>query len=129
MLRRAASQRAGSVALPDAQVEVLRLVERRPGIGVREAAERLGTAPNTVSTLVGELTTSGLLHRERDPADRRTVRLDLTDAARERIAAYGRHRHDLLTAALGALEGPDREALLTAAPALRRLADGLAEQL
>ncbi|MFV2113543.1 MarR family winged helix-turn-helix transcriptional regulator [Micromonospora sp. LOL_025] len=123
VLRRAATQRAGRTALPDAQVEVLRLVQRRPGTGVREAAERLGTAPNTISTLVGELTAAGLLRRERDPADRRTARLELTDAARERMAAYGRHRRDLLDAALAELDGPDREALLAAAPALRRLAD------
>ncbi|MEH1097809.1 MarR family winged helix-turn-helix transcriptional regulator [Micromonospora sp. CPCC 205561] len=126
MLRRAATQRAGRVALPDAQVEVLRLVQRWPGIGVREAAERLGTAPNTVSTLVGELTAAGLLCRERDPADRRTVRLELTVAARERMAAYGRHRRDLIGAALAELDGPDRDALLAAAPALRRLADTMA---
>ncbi|MFG3713257.1 MarR family winged helix-turn-helix transcriptional regulator [Micromonospora sp. NPDC047730] len=128
VLRRAASQRAGSVALPDAQVEVLRLVQRQPGVGVREAAERLGTAPNTVSTLVGELTSAGLLQRDRDPVDRRTVRLELTDAARERIAAYGRHRRDLLGAALAGLDDADREALLAAAPALRRLADRMTQQ-
>jgi DNA-binding MarR family transcriptional regulator len=128
VLRRAASQRAGRVALPDAQVEVLRLVQRQPGIGVREAAERLGTAPNTVSTLVGELTAAGLLHRERDPVDRRIVRLELTDAARERIAAYGRHRRELLDAALTELDDPDREALLAAVPALRRLADRVTRQ-
>ncbi|MGK5520364.1 MarR family winged helix-turn-helix transcriptional regulator [Micromonospora sp. URMC 107] len=125
VLRRAATQRAARTALPDAQVEVLRLVQRWPGIGVREAAERLGTAPNTISTLVGELTAAGLLRRERDPADRRIVRLDLTAAARERMAAYGRHRRDLLAAALAELDDPDREALLAAAPALRRLADGM----
>ncbi|MEU4639272.1 MarR family transcriptional regulator [Micromonospora sp. NPDC023814] len=128
VLRRAASQRAGRVALPDAQVEVLRLVQRQPGVGVREAAERLGTAPNTVSTLVGELTSAGLLHRDRDPVDRRTVRLELTDAARERIAAYGRHRRDLLGAALAGLDDADRKALLAAAPALRRLADRMTQQ-
>ncbi|MFG3697069.1 MarR family winged helix-turn-helix transcriptional regulator [Micromonospora sp. NPDC047620] len=128
VLRRAASQRAGRVALPDGQVEVLRLVQRQPGVGVREAAERLGTAPNTVSTLVGELTSAGLLHRDRDPVDRRTVRLELTDAARERIAAYGRHRRDLLGTALADLDDADREVLLAAAPALRRLADRMTQQ-
>ncbi|MER5337639.1 MarR family transcriptional regulator [Micromonospora sp. NPDC002717] len=128
VLRRAASQRAGRVALPDAQVEVLRLVQRQPGVGVREAAERLGTAPNTVSTLVGELTSAGLLRRDRDPVNRRTVRLELTDAARERITAYGRHRRDLLGAALAGLDDADREALLAAAPALRRLADRMTQQ-
>ncbi|WP_433531659.1 MarR family winged helix-turn-helix transcriptional regulator [Micromonospora sp. CA-263727] len=128
VLRRTASQRTGRVALPDAQVEVLRLVQRQPGISVREAADRLGTAANTVSTLVGELTAAGLLSRDRDPADRRTVRLGLTDAARERIAAYQRHRRDLLAAALVGLDPADRERLLAAVPALSRLTDLTAEQ-
>lgn len=128
VLRRAATQRVGRVALPDAQVEVLLLVQRQPGIGVREAAERLGTASNTVSTLVGELTGAGLLRRERDPADRRSVRLDLTDTARDRISAYQRHRRDLLAGALAGLDDPDREQILAAAHALRRLADQVADQ-
>ncbi|MGC5053643.1 MarR family winged helix-turn-helix transcriptional regulator [Micromonospora sp. DT48] len=127
VLRRRAVQRTGRAALPDAQVEVLRLVQRQPGISVREAAERLGTAANTVSTLVGELTNAGLLHRNRDPADRRTARLELTELARERIAAYGQHRRELLAAALANLDAADRERLCAAVPALSRLADHAAE--
>ncbi|MEV4712598.1 winged helix-turn-helix domain-containing protein [Micromonospora sp. NPDC049374] len=127
VLRRRAIQRTGRAALPDAQVEVLRLVQRQPGISVREAAERLGTAANTVSTLVGELTTAGLLRRDRDPADRRTVRLKLTDVAYERIAAYGQYRRELLAAALAGLDATDRERLRAAAPALSRLADRTTE--
>ncbi|QOC93318.1 MarR family winged helix-turn-helix transcriptional regulator [Micromonospora craniellae] len=128
VLRRTATQRTGRTALPDAQVEVLRLVQRQPGMSVREVAQRLGTAPNTVSTLVGELTAAGLLSRDRDPGDRRTVRLTLTDTTWERIAAYGQHRRDLLAAALAGLDAADRELLLAAAPALSRLADRAAEQ-
>ncbi|MFI7026090.1 MarR family winged helix-turn-helix transcriptional regulator [Micromonospora sp. NPDC049900] len=128
VLRRTVTQRTGRAALPDTQVEVLRLVQRQPGISVREAAQRLGIAPNTVSTLVGELTTAGLLHRERDPDDRRTVRLTLTDVVWERIAAAGQHRRDLLAAALAGLDAADRELLLAAAPALSRLADLAAAQ-
>ncbi|MFF0722768.1 MULTISPECIES: MarR family winged helix-turn-helix transcriptional regulator [unclassified Micromonospora] len=128
VLRRTAAQRTGRVALPDAQVEVLRLVQRQPGVSVREAAQRLGTAPNTVSTLVGELTTAGLLSRDRDPVDRRSVRLTLTATARERIAVHEQHRRDLLAAALSGLDTAERERLLAAAPALSRLADLAAEQ-
>ncbi|WBB56695.1 MarR family winged helix-turn-helix transcriptional regulator [Verrucosispora sp. WMMD573] len=127
VLRRRAIQRTGRAALPDAQVEVLRLVQRQPGISVREAAERLGTAANTVSTLVGELTAAGLLRRDRDPADRRTVRLTLTDVAYERIAAYGQYRRELLATALDALDATDQERLRAAVPALCRLADRTAE--
>ncbi|SCL64245.1 hypothetical protein GA0070606_3932 [Micromonospora citrea] len=37
-------------------------------------------------------------------------------------------RHDLLGAALAELDAPDRATLLTAAPALRRLADLMTRQ-
>lgn len=71
VLRRSTSRRTGRPPLSDAQVEVLRLVERWPEISVKETAERLHTAANTVSTLVGDLTGAGLLERDRDPDNRR----------------------------------------------------------
>jgi DNA-binding MarR family transcriptional regulator len=67
--------------LPESQAELLRLVGRRPGISVREAATELGLAPNTASTLVSKLSTEGLLLRTVDPDDRRVGRLRLTAPA------------------------------------------------
>jgi DNA-binding MarR family transcriptional regulator len=67
--------------LPESQAELLRLVGRRPGISVREAATELGLAPNTASTLVSKLSTEGLLLRTTDPDDRRVGRLRLTAPA------------------------------------------------
>ncbi|MEE6261853.1 MarR family winged helix-turn-helix transcriptional regulator [Plantactinospora sonchi] len=128
VLRRSMSRRLGRPPLPDAQVEVLRLVERRPGISVKEAAERLCTAANTVSTLVGDLVAAGLLDRERDPDNRRLVRLRLTPAAQDRIAAVTAERRDLLLRALDRLDEPARREIIQAAPHLRRLADLLVEQ-
>ncbi|MFF0102497.1 MarR family transcriptional regulator [Micromonospora sp. NPDC005257] len=126
LLRRRAMARAGRDPLPEAQVEVLLLVHQTPGISGKEVARRLGTAPNTVSTLVRDLTDAGLLARDRDPADRRVVRLRTTDAARARIAHYATHRAALLAAALDALDPPARAAILAAAPHLDALRDALA---
>ena len=67
--------------LPESQAELLRLVGRRPGISVREAAAELGLAPNTASTLVSKLSADGLLLRTVDPDDRRVGRLRLTAPA------------------------------------------------
>ncbi|TDC69592.1 MarR family transcriptional regulator, partial [Micromonospora sp. KC606] len=125
LLRRSVSRRANRAPLPEAQVELLLLVRGYPGIGGGEAARRLGTAPNTVSTLVRELADAGLLDRSRDPADRRLVRLRLTDAAHARMVEHERHRADLLTAALAAVVPADRAAIQTAVPALARLLDAL----
>ncbi|MEU8301449.1 MarR family winged helix-turn-helix transcriptional regulator [Micromonospora sp. NPDC048909] len=122
LLRRSANQRANRAALPLAQVELLLVIRAHPGVSVKEAAGRLRAAPNTVSTLVGDLATAGLLERERDPADGRVVRLRLTPAARNRMADYERHRTELLTEALSELDPAARDALNAAVPHLDRLA-------
>jgi DNA-binding MarR family transcriptional regulator len=114
---------AGHPALPDAQVELLRLVEREPGIGVKAAAQALRMAPNTVSTLVGELAGAGLLRRVRPPENRRAVRLALTSAAGARLRAYRAQRRRLLDAALARLDEQARTDVLRAAPHLARLAE------
>ncbi len=121
LLRRTAAGRANRIALPEAQVELLLLVRAEPGISGKEAARRLGTAPNTISTLVRDLADAGLLDRERDPADRRVVRLCLTDAARRRMTDHEGHRTALLTDGLQTLDPADRDAVLAAVPALDAL--------
>lgn len=74
----------GSFAgVTQSQAELLRLVGRRPGISVREAAQELGLAANTASTLVSKLVTDNLLVRTVDPDDRRIGRLRLTEPAQQ----------------------------------------------
>jgi DNA-binding MarR family transcriptional regulator len=90
--------------LPESQAELLRLVGRRPGISVREAADELGLAPNTASTLVSKLSAEGLLLRTVDPDDRRVGRLRLTAPA-QLIADESRAaRRAALRAALDQLD-------------------------
>ncbi|WFE41244.1 MarR family winged helix-turn-helix transcriptional regulator [Micromonospora sp. WMMD998] len=125
LLRRRTHARADREPLPEAQVEVLLLVRAAPGISGKDVAARLGTAPNTVSTLVRDLTDAGLLVRDRDPADRRVIRLRLTDAAHRRMTDYEVHRAALLTEALARLDPPARAAVLAAAPHLDALLTAL----
>ncbi|UKD56156.1 MarR family transcriptional regulator [Amycolatopsis sp. FU40] len=113
--------------LPGSQVELLRVVHRNPGIGVAAAARELSLAGNSVSTLVNVLTEAGLLRREVDPADRRAARLQLTDAARDRMAAWRRTRIGLVSAALTRLSDEDTSAIVAALPALERLTEVLKE--
>ena len=122
--------RAGmTVARPQgAEVELLRLVEARPGIGVSEAAKELYLAGNSVSTLVNQLVRDGRLVRETDPADRRAARLLLTEAAEARLRDWRERRAALVRRQVDRLDDTDREALRAAIPALRRLADNLHEE-
>jgi DNA-binding MarR family transcriptional regulator len=111
--------------LTGSQVELLRLVESAPGIGVGAAAQRLHLAGNSVSTLVNQLTEASLLRRERDPADRRSARLFLTPAAVSRLTAWRVARVALLAGALSSLDAAEQDALVAAIPALSHLAEVL----
>ncbi|WP_330455875.1 MarR family transcriptional regulator [Streptomyces sp. NBC_00820] len=114
--------------LRGAEVELLRLVEGRPGVGVSEAARELRLAGNSVSTLVNHLVRDGYLVRETDPADRRAARLLLTDAARTRLEDWRHRRAELVARQVSRLDEADREALYAALPALRKLAAALHEE-
>ncbi|MDF3302873.1 MarR family winged helix-turn-helix transcriptional regulator [Streptomyces tropicalis] len=114
--------------LRGAEVELLRLVEARAGIGVSEAARELYLAGNSVSTLVNKLVRDGYLIRETDPADRRAARLLLTDAARTRLRDWQERRAALVRRHVERLDEADRAALRAATPALRRLAETLHEE-
>ena len=126
-VRRTAGRPWPTTDLTGAQIELVRLVRREPGRTVSEAADRLGLAPNTVSTLVRQLTDAGLLVREPDPADRRVARLRVSAPARRRIEGWRDHRHEHVARALDRLDVDDRAALATAVPALDRLAAALQE--
>ncbi|MGW7407717.1 MarR family winged helix-turn-helix transcriptional regulator [Streptomyces sp. NPDC054833] len=114
--------------LRGAEVELLRLVEARPGIGISDAAKELYLASNSVSTLVNKLAKDGYLIRETDPADRRAARLQLTEAARNRLRDWQRRRADLVGRHVDRLDEAEREALRAALPALRTLAVTLHEE-
>ena len=103
------------------QLELLRLVETEPGIGVAAAARALHLAGNSVSTLVNQLVERGLLHRETDPNDRRAAQLRLTEQATTRLLDWRRARSQLISVALDRLPPADREAVAAALPAFRRL--------
>jgi DNA-binding MarR family transcriptional regulator len=109
-------------ALPHSQVEVLRLLQRTPGLRVREVATALGLAPNTASTLIQQLLRLGYIERHVDARDRRAARLELTEAARNRLERWRDTRELVLAHTLAALPVADREQLLAALPALGRLA-------
>ena len=129
LIRRRLRQDLTGPRLRGAQVELLRLVRGRPGIGVAAAAKELHLAGNSVSTLVNQLAADGLLVREADPQDRRAVRLTVTGEAAERMAGWDAEREDLVSRQVAALSAQDRAALSAALPALRGLAEGLHKEV
>ncbi|MFB6846702.1 MarR family winged helix-turn-helix transcriptional regulator [Streptomyces sp. NPDC056373] len=128
LIRRRLRRQMPDPRLRGAEVELLRLVVARPGVGISDAAKDLGLAANSVSTLVNQLAGAGYLVRETDPADRRAARLLPTPAAEARLGEWHRLRAELVHRQVGRLDEADREALRAAIPALRKLADTLHEE-
>jgi DNA-binding MarR family transcriptional regulator len=129
LLRRRSRRLAGAplphLALSGAQLELLRVVRRNPGITVAEAARVLGLAPNTVSTLVGQVVALEVVVRERDATDKRVARLDLTPAARSGLEQWRDRRAQATAVALGALAPGDREQLAAALSTIAQVAAAL----
>lgn len=90
-------------------------------LGQRQLAARQGITPATVSLLVRELHTEGLVEETPDPRDARRRRLRLTAAGAARLA----HDHELLAAGLAevlaGLHADERPTVSAAIAALLRV--------
>lgn len=122
-LRHGSARPSELAALTGAQLELVRLVRRSPGISVAEAATALRVAPNTVSTLVRTLTDRRVLVRHADAHDRRIGRLELAPGVRRKVEAWRDRRSDVLANGLAALSEGDRKKLAAAVPVLDKLAE------
>jgi DNA-binding MarR family transcriptional regulator len=102
-------------------LSTLRRVEAGEACRITELAAAEQVAQPSMTALVGRLEGRGLVRREPDPADRRAVRVAITDAGREQLAAVRAARAELLAARIDRLDESERAALAAALPALDSL--------
>ena len=114
--------------LTSSQIDLVRVVWRRPGLSVNEAAEELSLAPNTVSTLVRQLTDEHLLIRQVDPDDKRVARLVLTPTMQRKVAAFRDRRVAVLSNAMSQLNPSGQRRLPGLVAVLDQLAALLGEE-
>jgi DNA-binding MarR family transcriptional regulator len=107
------------------EAELLKLLDRKPGIRVQDAALELGIASNSVSTLVKQLTRAGLVQRAADPLDGRVAQLRLSPLAAEWVTRVGNAREAAIERALDALDEAERARLAAALPAMVRLSKAI----
>jgi DNA-binding MarR family transcriptional regulator len=106
------AERLSELDLTPAQVGVLRVVGRSPGLSQQAVAERLGASPSRVVKLVDELEERGLVERRRSATDRRQQELHLAAGAGERVAAVRQVVSDHDADLTAALSTEEREALV-----------------
>jgi DNA-binding MarR family transcriptional regulator len=112
--------------LPQSELEVMRLLVRRPGLNVNEIARELGMQSSNASATIRTLVMRGLLERRRDENDRRVTRLHPTRRAIASRARRERSWGESMAHALGELGEHDASALIAAVGAMRALAAALA---
>lgn len=122
VLRSSVRQEFPWESLPMAQVEVLQRLADEPGLGVSGLAARQRLATNTVSNLVQQMVTSGLVERLTRAEDRRSVSLTLTGKGNDVLNAWQSANDRRLGHALRRLPENYQKAIEDAVPALAALA-------
>ncbi|MFE0190056.1 MarR family winged helix-turn-helix transcriptional regulator [Streptomyces sp. NPDC059008] len=101
------------IAFTPAQSRLLRIVDHYRDAPPRMAdlAERLEVVPRAVTTLVDGLEAHGAVRRVPDPANRRVVRIELTDTGRATLRALRSARRAAAEEILAPLTAEQRQVL------------------
>jgi len=111
------SRRSLDLTVP--QFRVLAFVNRNEGASLWEVAHHMGLTPPSTSRLVDILIARDLMARSDHPADRRRVRLTVTDHGMEILEASTRGTLSYLAGKLSDADEDTREAIDKAVEALR----------
>jgi DNA-binding MarR family transcriptional regulator len=112
-------------ALPSSELEIMRLLVRRPGLSVGDVAQELALQTPNVSASVRMLLARGLLERRRDASDGRVTRLHPTRRAVRTREAREEAWGQALDARLAELPAGEAAAIRRCAAPLRRLVEAL----
>lgn len=102
-----------------AQVWVLSLIQRSPGIGIRELTKTMDVHQSTASNLVKHLVTRGLLRSQRSSVDRRAVHLFVTAEGEQLLSLAPTPHEGVLPRALRKLSHRDLQQLQESLNALQ----------
>jgi MarR family transcriptional regulator, organic hydroperoxide resistance regulator len=104
----------------EGQQFILRCLWTEDGLTPGEIARRLGLATPTVTRAATRMEAAGLLRREPHPADRRLVRLRLTERGRSLEKVIAAETEALTERALATFDPAERETVVATLRAIRR---------
>jgi DNA-binding MarR family transcriptional regulator len=112
-LRHGARERLAPLGLTPGQGRALSALERAGGpVRMAELADALRVVPRSATGVVEGLQEAGLVRRETDPADRRSVLVSLTDAGWGTLDELAAARRQAAEELFGALPSADQRRLL-----------------
>jgi DNA-binding MarR family transcriptional regulator len=104
-----------------AQGRCLRAIARMENCTLGELSQHLDISPSTASPLIDRLVRAGLVQREDDPQDRRTVRLRLSLEGQQMFGRHKEERREHMQMFLDRLTEEQRKAMLNALEALNEV--------
>lgn len=110
---------AGPLSL--VHLHVLTVLESDGPSTMHGLAESLDVSQASATGIIDRMQQRGLIERHRDPADRRVVRVALTDSGRHVIDGIAAERRGRLELLLGELSDDELDGFLRGAQALRRV--------
>ncbi|WP_395296138.1 MarR family winged helix-turn-helix transcriptional regulator [Kitasatospora hibisci] len=120
-IRRRTSERLEPYGITPGQGRALRTLAHVPGcelpdraMRLSDLADRLHIAPRSATTVVDALEEAGMVERTPDPADRRAVRIVLTDAGHAAVERIGQVRHEVALEYFGPVSPAEQDLLLRA---------------
>ncbi|BBG02258.1 hypothetical protein PSA01_04360 [Pseudonocardia saturnea] len=111
----------GSETLPPLQLSTLVTVEQHGPLRLSELARREGVTAPTMSRVLSSLDEQGMVARAADPCDARGVLVSIADTGQACLREIRSHRTALIARRLDRLDAGQRDALVTALPALEAL--------
>ncbi|MES9539788.1 MarR family transcriptional regulator [Spirillospora sp. NPDC049024] len=115
LYRAAKARKLAALGLHPGQDVLLWILAQEPeGMTVSELAASLGIEPPTATRSLARLEGGGWFRREAVPADRRQVRIVVTEAGHELVPGIERAWAELAEEAMGEAGADEREAALTA---------------
>jgi DNA-binding MarR family transcriptional regulator len=109
--------------IPPLQLSALATLDKHGPLRSGELAAREAVTAPTMTRVLTALTERGLVMREADPTDARSVRVSLSQAGIEALGRIRSERTALLGARIARLSEEQRVALIAALPALEALVE------
>ncbi|HXT35679.1 MAG TPA: MarR family transcriptional regulator [Chloroflexota bacterium] len=117
-----APPRPRGAELSRSQLAILRFLAQHGPSKMRDLAEGLAVTPATMTAPIKLMARTGLVERQHDDTDWRSVRVDITEAGRAAQGGADASRSQPVAAALATLSAEHRALLMVSLPALRALA-------
>ena len=112
-------------ALPLAQMRLLWPVFQTRGGTMKEFSERLGVSQSTVTQLADRLVKRGLIERQADAADRRVVRLQVSEQGRRILTEANRRQRETAEGVWSVLSPDEQQGVMDALKMLGEKAEAV----